>query len=60
MGGERMKLFAIIGQWFAGLLGVVGLTYEIATGAHFGYILITACGVAGYVFTKIRHEYRQD
>ena len=55
-----MKLFAIIGQWFAGLMGVAGLTYELITGAHFGYILITACGVAGYIFTKIRHEMKQN
>lgn len=55
-----MKLISIIGQWLAGIAGFIGIGIELAYGAQLGFILITICGVAGYVFTKIRHEYVKD
>jgi len=54
----NIKLFSIIGQWGAAVMGAVGLGIEIGMEAHIGYILITAGAIAGFVFTKIRHEYR--
>ena len=57
---NKLKLFSIIGQWLAGIAGFVGITIELIYGAHIGFVLITLCGVGGYVFTKIRHEYGKE
>lgn len=57
---NKLKLISIIGQWLAGIAGVVGITIELVYKAHIGFVFITFCGVAGYVFTKIRHEYAKD
>ena len=57
---NKLKLFSIIGQWLAGIAGFVGIGIELAFKAHWGYVLITLCGVLGYVSTKIRHEYGSE
>jgi len=59
VGESNLKLFAILGQWTAGIAGFVGIGVELACKAHWGYILITLCGVLGYVSTKVRHELRK-
>ena len=52
----KMKLFGMIGQWLGMLAIVIGIIYEIHTGAHFGYILITIGGFIYAVATKIVHR----
>jgi len=54
----NMRLFSIVGQWCAAVMGAVGLGVEIGMKADIGYVLITAGAVIGFVFTKIRHEYQ--
>ena len=57
---HNIKLIGIIGQWMAVLTTTSGLTYEVITGAHFGFVLITAGALAFAVFTKIKYSYSQD
>lgn len=60
MSKNKMKLLGIVGQLCAIALVSIGLGYEIGTGAHLGYVLITTGALCFGIFTKVRHYYGKD
>lgn len=51
---ETKETLGIIGQYGCLIMVVFAILYEIVTGAHLGYIMITAFGILYAVFVKIR------
>ncbi len=49
-----MRKWAWLGQWLAALMVAAGLAVEGATGAHTGYIIITAGALVFALATKLR------
>ena len=56
MDKERRDRFGTLGQWFGGVMGGIGLGYEIATGAPLGFTLITAGSLLYAFCTKWRKD----
>lgn len=52
---KNAHLIGSLGQWLGGLVSAFGIGFEIASGAHFGYVLITTGSVLFAVFTKLRY-----
>lgn len=51
-----MKLFGMIGQWLGMLAVIGGIYFEYRTGAHFGWIVLTAGSLIYAISTKIVHR----
>lgn len=53
-------LISSLGQWVGGLVSAFGIGFEIASGAHFGYVLITTGSVLFAIFTKLKYHRRKS
>lgn len=50
----RKEIIGIIGQYGCLVTMWVGFAYEVYTGAHLGWTILTAGCIGAVIFTKIR------
>ena len=52
----RLTIFGMVGQWLGMLAVIGGIIYEVHTGAHIGWVILTSGSLVYAISTKIVHR----